>query len=104
MSDRCPSCGRKRKRSNEANRRYWLIIHMIADKVKPEGEQYSPEVWHHYFKMKHLGADDVKLPNGKTIVVPKSSAELTKDEFYEYAFQVEAWALERGVFLDEMPA
>ena len=104
MSKRCPKCGRTLKRSNEANRRYWLLLHLIAGKVKPEGQEYSAETWHHYFKMKHLGADDVKLPNGKVVAVPKSSAELSTDKFHEYAFEVEAWANERGVHLDEMPA
>lgn len=104
MQDRCPSCNRKIRRSSEANRRYWLTIHAIADKVKPGGAQYSAETWHTYFKLKLLGGDDVKLPNGKVIVVPKSSADLDKGEFHDYAEQVELWMNERGVFLDELPA
>ena len=104
MVDRCPACKRRIRRSNEANRRYWLTLHTIAEKVKPNGEQYSTECWHNYFKMKLIGADDVKLPNGKVIVMPKSSAELDKGEFHAYAEQVELWMNERGVFLDELPA
>ena len=101
--ERCPACKRRIRRSSEANRRYWLVIHTIADKVKPEGQQYSADTWHAYFKLKLLGGDDVKLPNGKVIVVPKSSAELDKHEFHEYAEQVEMWAGERGAYLDELP-
>lgn len=104
MADRCPTCKRKIRRTNEANRRYWLLLHVIADKVKPEGQQYSPETWHTYFKLKLLGGDDVKLPNGKVIVVTKSSAELDTSEFHAYAEQVELWAGERGAYLDELPA
>ena len=103
MTERCPTCKRKLRRSNEANRRYWMIIHLIADKVKPAGAEYSPETWHSYFKLRLLGGDDVKLPNGKTLVLPKSSAELDTHEFHEYAEKVEAWAAERDVFLDELP-
>lgn len=76
---------------------------MMAEKLKPEGKEYSPETWHTWAKMRFLGAEERKLPNGKTIVVPHSSAELDKDEFHDYVFQVEAFANERGVFLDEMP-
>ena len=104
MVDRCTKCGRRQKRSSEANRRYWLLLHLLADKLKPDGVQYSAETYHIYYKMKFLGADDVKLPNGKVIAVPKSSAELDKAEFHEYAFMVEQDANERGVFLDEVPA
>lgn len=102
--DRCPKCGRKVKRSNPANARYWLVLHMIAEKVKPDGQQFSAETWHTYWKLKLLGGNDVTMPNGKVIVVANSSAELAKDKFHEYAFQVEAWANERGVYLDEVPA
>lgn len=102
MTDRCPTCGRKHKRSTESNRRYWLLIHMIAEKVKPEGQSYSAEVWHQYFKQRLIGADEVKLPNGKTHIIVKSSADLDTGEFTDYMSQVEAWAAERDVYLDDI--
>ena len=101
---RCPTCNRTIRRSSEANRRYWLLLHRLAEKLKPEGVQYSPETYHVYYKLKFLGGDDVKLPNGKVIVMPKSSADLDKGEFHEYAEQVEQDANERGVYLDDLPA
>ena len=104
MVERCPACHRRIRRSNEANRRYWLCLHTLAERVKPGDVQYSAETWHCYFKLKLLGGDDVKLPNGKVIVVPKSSADLDKGEFHEYAEKVENFMNERGVYLDEMPA
>jgi hypothetical protein len=99
--DRCPTCKRVKKRSNESNRRYWLLLHVIADKLKPEGKQFSAESWHLYFKQRYLGCDDIALPNGKVIVRPRSSAELDKQEFAEYMYAVEAWANEHDVYLDE---
>lgn len=89
------------KRTNEANRRYWLLLHVASEKLKPEGVQYSAESFHIYYKMKFLGADDVRLPSGKVVAVPKSSAELPKDEFNDYVFKVEQELNERGVYLDE---
>lgn len=102
MSDRCPTCHRKHKRSTEANRRYWLLLHVIADKVKPDGKQYSADTWHTYWKLHLLGGNDVTMPNGKVVVIPNSSADLDKSEFHDYVCKVEAWANGRGVFLDEL--
>ena len=98
---RCPACGRKEIRSSEANRRYWALLHEIAEKVKPEGKEYSTDSWHTYFKQKLLGSVDVTLPNGKTIQVPQTTTALDTSQFHEYSTQVEVWATGRGVFLPE---
>lgn len=100
---RCPGCGRKHKRTHQANARYWLLLHTIAEKVKPNGEAFSAEAFHTYFKSRYLGCDDMKLPNGKTLPIPHSSADLDTAEFNTYMEQVEAWAAERDVYLDELP-
>ena len=99
---RCPVCKRLKKRSNPANGRYWLLLHLIADGLKPEGKQHSAEVWHVYFKQRFLGVDEVTMPNKKVIQIPKSSAELDTDEFGTYMMQVELWAQERNIFMDEL--
>lgn len=103
-SDRCPTCRRRMTRSHPANARYWLLLHRIAEKLKPQGKDYSPETWHHYFKSKLLGCDEFTMPNGTTLVIPKSSANLDVAEFNEFMTAVEAWAAEHDVYLDEMPA
>lgn len=90
------------RRSNEANRRYWLLVHTISERLRPQNVQHSPEVWHTYFKSRFLGCDDVRMPNGKTLTIPRSSAELDVSEFAEFMTQVEVWANEHDVYLDEM--
>jgi hypothetical protein len=100
--ERCPTCHRKRTRSNPANARYWLLLHLIADNVKPEGQSYTAEVWHNYMKQRFLGSDEFMLPNKKVVQYPKSSAGLDKDEFNTYMAAVEAWAMERNIYLDEL--
>ena len=95
------------KRGNPQNARYWLLIHALADGLKPKGAngepvQYSADAWHVYCKQRWLGADDVTLPNGKVYSQPRSSAELDKQEFAEYMQAVEAWACEHGIFLADM--
>jgi len=47
-------------------------------------------------------ATDFQLPNGKTLVIPESSADLESEDFAVYVTQVEAALAERGVFLSEM--
>ena len=102
--ERCPTCHRLKKRSNEANRRYWLLLHLIAEKVKPEGKEFSAETWHTWAKTKWLGADEVQLPNGKTVQIPRSSADLDTQEFNDFMMAVETWAQERDVYLDDIQA
>lgn len=100
--ERCPTCKRRMKRSSEANRRYWLLVHTIADRLEPQGITYSPDVWHTWLKSRFLGCDDVRLPNGKTLSLPRSSADLDVPEFNEFMEQVEVWAGEHDVWLADM--
>ncbi len=98
---RCPTCGRKQKRSSDANARYWLLLHKIAATLKPDGKSYSPEQFHTYYKSRFLGCDDVPMPNGKTLTIPRSTAGMDSPDFARFQEQVEADAAERGVYLDE---
>ena len=102
--DRCPTCHRRMTRSNQANARYWLLLHVIADRLKPGGRVYSAETWHRYCASKFLGCDEVALPNGKTLVIPRSTAALDVAEFNDYMTAVESWAAEHDVYLDEIAA
>lgn len=99
---RCPTCNRLHRRSHPQNARYWLLLHAIAERVRPQGAVYSAETWHTYFKSRFIGCDDVRLPNGKTIPMPRSSADLDIDQFGTYMTAVEAWASDRNVWLDEI--
>jgi hypothetical protein len=100
--ERCPTCNRRMKRSHPQNARYWLLMHTISDKLKPQNVQHSPEVWHTYFKSRFLGCNDVTMPNGKTLSLPRSSADLDVAEFADYMTQVESWAAEHDVWLADM--
>ena len=101
---RCVTCGRKHRRSHPQNARYWMLLHEISDGVRPQGQSYSAEVWHHYMKLRYLGGDDVRLPNGKVITVPRSTAALDIGGFNEFMAAVEHWAGERDVWLDSLDA
>lgn len=101
MINQCPTCGKYRTRSNEANRRYWALVHLISEKLQPQGEQFSYDTWHIYLKGKFLGYTDVKLPNGVVRSEPNSTAKLDIREFSDYLDKVQFWASEHGVWLPE---
>ena len=99
--DRCPACRQKLRRSNPQNALLWLLYHKMAANLTPNGQKYSPEAYHTYYKSKFLGCQDMTLPNGKTIPIPNSSADLDVAEFSEFYGKVEADAAEHGIYLDE---
>ncbi len=103
-SKRCPKCHRLQKRSNQANARYWLLLHLIADNVRPKDTAYSAETWHTYFKLRYLGSQEVKMPNNMTAQIPKSSADLDTAEFNDYMMKVEVWAQDHEVYMDDIAA
>lgn len=101
MIARCPTCKRRMTRSSEANKRYWALLHLIAEKLHPRKQTYSTDTWHLWAKSKWLGAEEFKLPNGVTMTIPNSTADLDIAEFSDFMTQVEAWANEHGVFLED---
>ena len=99
---RCPACGRREKRNSEQNKRYWKLVALVAANVKPGGNVFSVSSWHEWTKSKWLGCEDVRLPNGATLTVPNSSADLDPAEFSDFMTAFEAWAAERDVYLPDM--
>ena len=72
---------------------------MLADK-EVSGTKYNIAAWHTYFKMKFLGAEEITLPNGKEMI-RANSTKLNVTEFNEYMTQVEIWANDHNIYLDE---
>jgi len=88
----------RKKRSVEANARYWSIVSAIAHGMaeQMDGEYHHPEVWHEWLATRFLGV--VPGPFGDP--VRKSTARLNTSDFSEYMEEVEAWAAEQGVLLE----
>jgi hypothetical protein len=80
----------EKTRSLEQNARYWGngILAQIARKATVNGQQFSAEAWHEYFKREYIGV--VELPDGT--VAPKSSSNLSVSEFRDFCMLVEAYA------------
>jgi hypothetical protein len=108
VTKRCPTCGAREKRSAQANARYWALLHVISQEVRPTNQEtglplrYSPDTWHLYMRGKFLGCDDVRLPNGRLISVPRSTTDLDTSEFAEYMLAVESWAAEHDAYLPDL--
>jgi hypothetical protein len=63
---------------------------------------FGPQTWHLQCRKHWLGCDDATLPTGETMSIPRSTADLSVDEFSDYMTAVEAWAnARRNVYLDE---
>lgn len=99
--ERCPTCKRRMTRSFNANRRYWALLHVMAETLKPQGQIFSAETWHTWAKSKFLGCDDVKLPSGKVLAIPRTTATLDTAAFNNYMTAVEAWANQHGCYLED---
>ena len=80
---------------------YWALLHLMAAR-QWGGQSFSADAMHNYYKSRFLGCDDVALPNGKTLTIPRSTAALDVGEFSAYFDQVQADAAERGVYLADM--
>lgn len=102
-SDRCPACGRRNKRRNPQNAMLWALYHAMAEH-EWNGQRYSADSFHCYYKSRFLGCDEVTMPNGKTLQIPRSTADLDVAEFSDYFDKVQADAAERGIYLDELAA
>ena len=77
-----------KKRSLEANRYYWNIMHQIETEAWVEGRQYGSETWHELAKRKFIGCID--MPGGGLMAM--STTNLSTAEFAAYVEKVEVWA------------
>lgn len=85
----------KPTRSQQANRRYFKIISLIAEHTGHDKDEL-----HEALKMKFLGRTGLEL-EGYLYEVPVSSAKLTTKQFAEYMEQCEAWMVTTlGIWLE----
>ena len=97
----CPTCGQRTDRATlEQKKRYFALIGLIMEKGHEKGIRYSKEDLSDMLKLKFLGAEEKTLPNGKTITLLPSLASMDVRQMAEYQDQCEAWAADRGIWLD----
>jgi hypothetical protein len=90
-----------KKRSSDQNRRFYALLRLIAENAWVEGRQYDVETWKMYLVKKHLGIDEVKLPDGTIVDRPISTVDLTVDEFNNFMTRIEADMAELGIIIEQ---
>ena len=100
--DRCPSCGRPKRRSSKQSRRLHKLFTEIAANVKAKDGLYHPAPWWKIMcKDRWLGYDEYKKADGTTVCVLRSEADLDKDEENEFMMHVEKLGIDNGVYLED---
>jgi hypothetical protein len=89
------------KRSTEQNKLYWSRLNEISEGLPVQGVNHSAEAWHHWFRQKFIGSEDLTLPNGKVFSQPISTTTLDVGAFSEYLTQIESWAAGHGLLFSE---
>jgi predicted secreted protein len=85
----------KPTRSQEQNKRYWLLVDKIAEHTGHDAQEL-----HEMLKVKFLGVEERTLA-GEHISAVRPSSKLKVSEFRDYSDRVEAWAVETlGVWLE----
>lgn len=90
------------KRRDIQNRRYWAILHEVAEQLKINEQQMSAETWHEWAKRRFIGVREIVLPDGEIIILGMTSVDLSVAEFSDYMQMVEAWAVDHGVIFNEL--
>lgn len=80
----------KAKRSDEQNKRYWVVLNEISAKAWVNGRQFSADAWHEFFKTKFIGYEET--PDQRRIGI--STTTLAVAEFGEYMTRIEAYAVD----------
>ncbi len=99
---RCTACGQIKKRSGEQNRRLHKLFTELAANVQAKDGLYHPAAWWKVMcKDRWLGYDEYAKPDGTTIYKLRETSGLDVAELNEFMREVELFANQRGVYLDE---
>lgn len=102
MSERCQLCGQPKKRTLPQNARLHKLFTELAANVKAKDGLYHPALWWKaIMKAEWLGFDEYQKPNGETVYVLRSTANLNVEELNEFMEKVEHYAATRGIWLQD---
>jgi hypothetical protein len=98
LTDKCPTCGRKKTRSLAQNSRYWDLLTLAAEKLG-----HSKEIWHEYFKQKFLPMTEIDI-KGEVKLIPCSTSNLPmhgpeKPNWDDYTMKTECFLAMNDVYL-----
>jgi hypothetical protein len=83
-------------RSNPQNRYYWgVVLPLLAEAYNEiEGTSHTVDDMHVYCKLRVTGLFSYRVESitGNAVLVPKSTADITKKEFVDMVDKIVAWA------------
>ncbi len=89
----------KKNRSNEQNRFYYgVILPLIVSMFRDAGNTVSKDDVHEFLKL-HVGklVKDIHDPDGESLPISRSSADLTTKEWEDWLTNIRVWAAHFGV-------
>lgn len=102
LKDRWRAMADGGKRSTDQNRRYWALVTAIAKQAKIDGRQFGKDAWHEHLARRFGVCREMTLPDGASIMVRKSTADMDMQMFAAYLTRIVAYAVwELGI---ELPA
>jgi len=92
-----------RKRSTEANARWWALMTAISQQAPPhmDGQWFDPELWHEHLVRRFAGVEAGPFGDG----IRKRTSQMDREQFDELMAEVEAWAYSEfeGFRFDRVP-
>ena len=101
MSERCPTCGQRKKRSLPQNARlHKIFTEIAANLTASDGLYHSAQWWKVMSKDRWLGYEDYRNAKGDSVMVLRSTADCDVEELNNFMAKVEEYAIGRGIWLD----
>jgi len=85
---------RKKIRSTQSNRYYWLLVAMIRDRIIDLGHDVDSETTHEMLKGRLLYSEMIDENSGEIIKIPRSTKKLGTSEFMDYIEDVKRFSAE----------
>ncbi len=85
---------RKKIRSTQSNRYYWLLVAMIRDRLIDLGHDVDSETTHEMLKGRLLYSEMIDENSGEIIKIPRSTKKLGTSEFMDYIEDVKRFSAE----------
>lgn len=82
----------KSKRSVEQNARLHALLQDIASNAWVDGKQFAAEVWKEFFRLRFIGTEELRMPDGTLKERGISTTTLDVAAFSDFMNQIEEYA------------
>jgi hypothetical protein len=86
---------RSKKRSGDQNAYYWgVVVHLVSEALIDLGNEITPDEAHEFLKANFNYTEITNEQTGEVMKIPRSTSDLTTEEFTDYIEKVAKWAAE----------